>query len=241
MPDSLFNLPKIFIYPVKVLYSYLVWSVYALIVVSLLGLNISGLFALLGGLGLGFGLSIKSLISNFISGLVFFLNRIFDVGDRIQIESTHGTITKRNILSIEIRTLEKAVLKIPNSKLMSCIFINWIKNSRNVRRKIMIKTDCNVDTPKILNLLIQSVEEANKFENLNVTDYDATFDKFEENYLLFSLYITINNIDDEFKCLSILRSHIKSIFKEAKINLYTPSIKISVDNYDSSHILLMTK
>jgi MscS family membrane protein len=93
----------------------LVWIVAVVLVLQVLGYNIS---ALLAGLGLGgaaLALASKDTLSNFFGSLMVFLDKPFRINDRIRIGNYDGVITEIGIRTSRLRTLENRMVVIPNS------------------------------------------------------------------------------------------------------------------------------
>jgi MscS family membrane protein len=96
-------------------FAVLVWIVAAVLVLQVLGYNIS---ALLAGLGLGgaaLALASKDTLSNFFGSLMVFLDKPFRINDRIRIGDYDGVITEIGLRTSRLRTLENRVVVIPNS------------------------------------------------------------------------------------------------------------------------------
>jgi MscS family membrane protein len=93
----------------------LVWIIAAVLVLRVLGYNIS---ALLAGLGLGgaaLALASKDTLSNFFGSITVFVDKPFRLGDRIRIGDYDGVITEIGIRTARLRTLENRTVVIPNS------------------------------------------------------------------------------------------------------------------------------
>ncbi|MFP3043583.1 mechanosensitive ion channel family protein [Treponema primitia] len=96
-------------------FSTLVWIIAAVLVLRVLGYNIS---ALLAGLGLGgaaLALASKDTLSNFFGSITIFVDKPFRLGDRIKIGDFDGVITEIGIRTARLRTLENRTVVIPNS------------------------------------------------------------------------------------------------------------------------------
>ena len=61
---------------------------------STLGMNVTTLVAALGTAGVAVGLALKDSLSNFASGVLILFNRIFKVGDFIEIDGEKGTVRR---------------------------------------------------------------------------------------------------------------------------------------------------
>jgi MscS family membrane protein len=93
----------------------LVWIIGGILILRILGYNIS---ALLAGLGLGgaaLALASKDTLSNFFGSITVFVDRPFRLNDRIKVSGYDGVITEMGLRTSRLRTMENRTLIIPNS------------------------------------------------------------------------------------------------------------------------------
>lgn len=98
-----------------------------LIIITLITLEIldtSSMITALSAITLAAGIAMKTTISNFASGFIIILNKVFLVGDRIKIGDDEGIVSKIEILFTTLTTDEGDTIIVPNSSLMD----NSIKN-----------------------------------------------------------------------------------------------------------------
>lgn len=102
---------------------------------------------LLTGLGIG-GIAVafaaKDTIENFFGSVAVILDRPFEVGDWVQIDSLEGTVEELGLRSTRIRTFYNSLVTVPNSVLVRATVDNFGK-----RRYRRYRTMLNVtyDTP----------------------------------------------------------------------------------------------
>lgn len=115
----------------KLLRGFLVMVVYWLtiafgmmIVLAALGVNITPLFALLGGASFIIAFALQDTLGNLASGLMIMINRPFDEGDFVQIAGLGGTVQHVSIVSTTINTPDNQVIVIPNSKVWGDVITN---------------------------------------------------------------------------------------------------------------------
>ena len=72
--------------------SYIVTIIGFVIVLGTAGINLSSLAVFAGALGIGFGIGLQNLASNFISGLTLLFEQPIKVGDYIEVEKLAGTV-----------------------------------------------------------------------------------------------------------------------------------------------------
>jgi MscS family membrane protein len=101
-------------------------------IIQNLGYSVSSLLAGLGLGGLAFALAAKDSLANMFGSITIFTDRPFQVGDWIKASGVEGTVEDVGFRSTRVRTFEKTLVSIPNSKLAG----NTIENmdARPVRR-----------------------------------------------------------------------------------------------------------
>ena len=115
----------------RLLQSFLVMVVYWLtiafglmIVLAALGVNITPLFALVGGASFIIAFAMQETLSNLAAGLMIMINRPFDEGDFVQVAGLGGTVRHVSIVSTTIATPDNQVIVIPNSKVWGDVITN---------------------------------------------------------------------------------------------------------------------
>jgi MscS family membrane protein len=118
------------------------------------GVNVGALLASLGIGGLAVALAAKDTFSNIFGGITVIFDRIFKKGDWVVIDrSIEGIVEDIGLRSTKIRTFEKSLITVPNSKIVNSPVENF--SIRKVRR-IKFLLGITYDTPfssieKILN------------------------------------------------------------------------------------------
>ena len=115
----------------KLLQGFLVMVVYWLtiafglmIVLAALGVNITPLFALVGGASFIIAFAMQETLSNLAAGLMIMINRPFDEGDFVQVAGLGGSVKHVSIVSTTIATPDNQVIVIPNSKVWGDVITN---------------------------------------------------------------------------------------------------------------------
>jgi small conductance mechanosensitive channel len=138
------------IFVTKILYYLFVIFVF-IAVLSKLGVQTASLIAILGGIGIAVGLSLKSSLSNLASGIILILFRNMKVGDSIQIGSLSGTVKEINILFSKIKTSGNEIIFIPNNKFMKdALTNNSVERTRRSDCVIGIGYDDDIKKAKSL-------------------------------------------------------------------------------------------
>lgn len=115
----------------KLLHGFLAMLVYWLtiaiglmIVLAALGVNITPLFALVGGASFIIAFAMQDTLGNLAAGLMIMINRPFDEGDYVNIGGKGGTVRKVSVVSTTIATPDNQVIIIPNSKVWGDVITN---------------------------------------------------------------------------------------------------------------------
>ena len=93
------------------------------------GFPIGSIVAGAGLIGLTISLAAQETASNIFSGIVILIDKPFAVGDWILVGDVEGEVIDINFRSIKIRSLDKTVSIITNSKVCSSIIVNCAMRS----------------------------------------------------------------------------------------------------------------
>ncbi len=211
---------------ITILVSYAIWTIYAMILLKILGVSFTSLAVLAGGLGIGLGIGLKEIINNFASGLIILAGQTIKHNDVIQLDNLMGKVIKITIRSTVIQTYENAILSIPNSQIISNKVINWTHNNKLIRKDISINVAYNSDVNKVNKLLIQVALETEHV--LKKPEPIIIFNEFGESTLNFVLRIWIDDIDFIVKTPSLIRIKINELFKENKIVFAYPQLDLHI-------------
>jgi small conductance mechanosensitive channel len=128
---------------------YLMVILVMMAVLNQLWVPTSSLLAVLGGMSLAIGLSMRSSLSNLASGLLLVLFRPFKVGDSIKISSYTGTVIDIQILYTQIKTSQQQTVTMPNDQFMKNAVLNYsVNNNRRADIVIGISYDDDITAAK---------------------------------------------------------------------------------------------
>jgi potassium efflux system protein len=104
---------------VSALFSYVGVAVALILAFAYLGLSFTQITLFASALSVGIGFGLQSIISNFVSGLILLVERPVKVGDWIAIGDLQGDVKAINIRATEINMLDRSLLIVPNSELVT--------------------------------------------------------------------------------------------------------------------------
>ena len=109
----------------------LVWGSWFMITMSILGISMSWLLVVTGGLSTGVGFASKDIIENIYYGISLMTGRI-KVGDLIQVDDITGRVTSISYTSTVVEALTGEVISFQNSQLFSKNYKNLTRNHEYV-------------------------------------------------------------------------------------------------------------
>ena len=104
---------------VSALFSYVGVAIAVILAMAYLGLSFTQFALFASALSVGIGFGMQSVISNFVSGLILLVERPIKVGDWIAIGDLQGDVKAINIRATEINMLDRSLLIVPNSELVT--------------------------------------------------------------------------------------------------------------------------
>ena len=103
---------------------FLLWLVLILILLSIIGVQITGIITALSAAILAIGMALQSNIANLASGIVIVATKMFKKGDYITVGDKEGSITEINFLFTTIFTKDNKKVTIPNSTIVNTAVVN---------------------------------------------------------------------------------------------------------------------
>jgi len=123
--------------------------VIAICLVGYVGIDTSGLAALVTSLGVCVGLAVNGALSNLAGGVLIIITRPFKIDDFIEAQGYSGTVEDIHIVTTKIRTPDNKVVYIPNGSLSSGNIVNYSeKEERRVDFSFSIGYSNNFEKAK---------------------------------------------------------------------------------------------
>lgn len=209
----------------------IIYIIGGVILISELGYNINGLITGLGIGGVAIALAAQDTASNIIGALMIVLDKPFEIGDWIRIDTTEGSVEEFTFRSTRIREAKNSVVSIPNSTVVNSAITNW---SRLKKRRIDINLVLEFDTSlkkvaDVQNDILIFLENEQNILN------DGLFVRFsdikDDGYnLKIVCYTPILNYLDYMEYLDSLNYKIMSILHKHKASLAYKSQTLYLKN-----------
>jgi small-conductance mechanosensitive channel len=179
-------------------------------------------FAVFGGaLGVGIGLGLQRIVSNFVSGIVLAFEGSIRPGDVITIGQTFGTVNALHARHVVVHTRDGLDILVPNENLLTQDITNWSFGDRNVRLRVPVQISYNDDPEQA----ITALEEVARSHPRVLKDPPPTgaLTSFGESGVDLELWIWVN---DPERGVTNVRSELNraiwQAFKRAGITIPYP-------------------
>lgn len=125
-----------------------------LVVLPLMGVDLTVLSVFGGALGVGVGLGLQKIASNYLSGFIILLDRSIRLGDMITVDGHYGEVTRITTRYMVVRTLTGVEAIIPNDTLVTSTVLNHSYTDKRVRLAVRVQVAYQTDVPTLLGLLV---------------------------------------------------------------------------------------
>lgn len=115
--------------------------------VGYLGIETSGISAVIASLGVCVGLAVNGTLSNLAGGAMILLTRPFRVGDYISAQGNEGTVEDILICYTKILTIDNKVVYLPNSGLSTGTIVNY---SEKEQRRVDLVFSVGGNDPSVV-------------------------------------------------------------------------------------------
>jgi len=123
-----------------------------------LGVNLNSLVVFGGAVGVGVGLGLQNVVSNFVAGLILLVEQPIRIGDRIETADTLGDVVKIAARSTWVRTNDNVVLIVPNSTFINNSVTNWTVNDPRVRIGLSVGVGYNSDPDQVRDIMLAAAK-----------------------------------------------------------------------------------
>ncbi|MFP5257790.1 MAG: mechanosensitive ion channel family protein, partial [Acidobacteriota bacterium] len=200
--------------------TYLWWGLYVVFAMAVLGVSLTSVAVVAGGLSVGIGFGLQTTVNNFVSGLILLFGRSVQAGDTIQLGEGQGVVKEVNIRNTEVLTNENATVFVPNSELVSGKIVNWSHKDPSVRRDISVGVAYGSDTAKVRELLLAAAREC---PDVLADPPPAVLHwDFGSSTLDFRLRVWLADVSGAVTAMSVVRGAIDRLFREAGIEIAFP-------------------
>jgi small-conductance mechanosensitive channel len=136
----------------------IIFFVIFLLLMQVMGINLTALAVFGGALGVGIGIGLQAIASNFISGIIILLDRSVSIGDYIEFEDGRtGIVRQLNLRSTTVETFDGKDIVVPNEKFIVESFINWTHKDLRQRYRVDFSVAYHSDIRRLVEIIKEVV------------------------------------------------------------------------------------
>lgn len=208
-------------YTVSTILQYLIFIVGVILALSVIGFPMANIVLITGALGLGVGLGLQSVVSNFVSGLILLIERPIKVGDMLVVDGQWGEVKEIRIRTTVFQTFDRYVLIIPNSELTAKQITNWTHYGKGVNRLNLKVGVAYGSDLKMVTRVLNEVCAANP-RIMSAPPPQVYFEAYGESALNFTIQVFVRTPDDRTPATHELNSAMFEEFRKNGIEIPFP-------------------
>jgi len=139
----------------------LLYLVLVLALLSIIGIQITGIVTALSALLLAVGMALESNIANLANGIVIVATKMFKKGDYISVNGVEGSIIDINFLFTTLNTADNKKVTLPNSSIVNNSVVNSGANSKR-RVEFTFSVAYETDVEKVKKIVTEVMKSNGK-------------------------------------------------------------------------------
>lgn len=167
--------------------TFLIYGLALLVAFEFVGLDLTALAVLGGAVGLGIGVGLQKITSNFISGIILLFEKSVEINDLVELDDNiFGLIKNLGGRYTLIETFEGKEIMIPNEDFITSRVTNWTYSNERGRIIVPIGVSYNSDLEKVQSLIIEAAMESDHCSKTPAPEcYLREYGDSSVNFLLF--------------------------------------------------------
>ena len=198
-----------------------------LILLNVMGLDLSALAILGGAVGLGLGFGLQKIASNFISGIILLLEGQATIGDFVELDGGEsGTIVKMLARATILETFDGKWIVVPNEDFIVSRIVNWSDGGSANRYEVDFSVSYDTDINLVPDIIVEAVKK-HPAVLLDPEEPDCELRGFGDSGVDFGVEFWCEGIDDgKNKFTSDVRFLIWNALKDHDIEIPFPQREI---------------
>ena len=213
-------------YAINTLTRYLVVTVGAFTVLSVIGWNWSQIQWLVAALSVGLGFGLQEIVANFVSGLVILFERPVRVGDTVTVGQLTGTVSRVRIRATTITDWDRKEIIVPNKSFVTEQVVNWTLSDPITRVVIPVSISYGSDVElahKVISETLISLPLV-----LDEPPSKVYFTGFGESSLNFTLHAFLRQLSDRLPLVHDVHEAVLKALRENGIEIPFPQQDIHI-------------
>jgi small-conductance mechanosensitive channel len=198
-----------------------------LVALSAVGFDITLLSVFGGALGVGLGLGLQKIASNYVSGFIILLDHSLHMGDVLTVDGHYGLVHQLRARYLVLRKLDGTEVVIPNDTLITSTVINHSFSDRKAR--VLIPVQVSYDSPLEKAMQVMRDVAVKQARVLDEPKPDVLVQGFGESGIDLQLSVWVDDPEEGFASLkSALYLSILEGFREQGVVIPFPQREVRV-------------
>ncbi len=199
---------------------YVILALALLIIFQQIGFDPTSLTVIAGGLSVGIGIGLQSIISNFISGIVLLFEQSLRPGDVVEVGGVLGTVERLNVRATTVRTFDNVEMIIPNETFFTSTVTTYTHDNRITRIMLTIGASYKSNPQQVMDILLAAAQRHGLV--LDDPPPDVFFENYGDSSIDFHLAIWVSDPTHRKRVPSDLRLMIWKEFEKHGIEIPFP-------------------
>ena len=128
------------------LFEVALFCIIVLLLLNVMGINLTTLAVFGGALGVGIGLGLQSIASNFVSGIIILIDKSLTIGDYVELDNGQkGFVREFRMRYTVLETYDGKDLLVPNEMFIQNLLINWSHKDPQQRYRVDFSVPYSTD------------------------------------------------------------------------------------------------
>lgn len=174
-----------------------IFGVAFLLLMSIMGIDLTAVAVLGGALGVGIGLGLQQIAANFVSGVILLLEGQTTVGDYVVLDNgEEGTIVKMTARAAILETVDGRWIIVPNEDFITSRVVNLSDAGTAHRYEAAFSVSYDTDINRIP-AVIEPAVEALEFVLTQGQEVECELTAFADSGVEFSVEYWVEGIEDK--------------------------------------------
>ncbi len=211
-----------------------VFALIFLLLLNVMGIDLTALAVFGGALGVGLGFGLQQIASNFISGIIILIDRTISIGDYIELEDGRaGKLRELTMRSATLETFDGKDIMVPNEQFITTAFTNWTHHNKKQRYPLNFQVAYDTDLETLFEIVRKVVASHPKVlsgDDVPIAERpDAEIEGFGDSGIDILVEFWMEDIDDgENRVGADLLLMIWTALKENGIEIPFPQREIKI-------------
>ncbi|MBW2965189.1 mechanosensitive ion channel family protein [Candidatus Woesearchaeota archaeon] len=201
--------------------------VLAIMILSMWGVDVTGLLAGVGIAGIAIGFAVKDSLANIFGGVSIILDKSVNVGDKIELaDGTVGIVDDVGIRATRIKTYDNESVLIPNGSMSTMKIKNYNLPDLRARVTVQFGTEYGTDPEKVKKLVLAEIKGMK--EVLKDPEPVVRFSEMADFALVFKAFFWVDDISKVYPNKEEANLKIYKMLNKKKIGIPFPTQTVYV-------------